>query len=40
VVGGGDGTIGSVASILAERDIVLGVLPVGTLNHFARNGVR
>ena len=37
VVGGGDGTIGSVASIVAGTDIVLGILPLGTLNHFAKD---
>jgi diacylglycerol kinase family enzyme len=38
VAGGGDGTISAVASILAgNRDKVLGVLPLGTLNHFAKD---
>ncbi|MDX8478910.1 diacylglycerol kinase family lipid kinase [Mesorhizobium sp. VK24D] len=37
VVGGGDGTLGSVASAVAGTDVVLGVLPLGTLNHFARD---
>jgi diacylglycerol kinase family enzyme len=37
VVGGGDGTLGSVASTVAGTDVVLGVLPLGTLNHFARD---
>ncbi|QND64691.1 diacylglycerol kinase family lipid kinase [Mesorhizobium loti] len=37
VVGGGDGTIGSVASATAGTNVVLGVLPLGTLNHFARD---
>ncbi|RTM01494.1 MAG: diacylglycerol kinase family lipid kinase [Hyphomicrobiales bacterium] len=37
VVGGGDGTLGSVASAVAGADVVLGVLPLGTLNHFARD---
>lgn len=36
VLGGGDGTIGSVAGFLAERGVVLGVLPTGTANDFAR----
>jgi diacylglycerol kinase family enzyme len=35
--GGGDGTIRSVAGVLAGGDVPLGVLPVGTLNHFARD---
>lgn len=37
VAGGGDGTINAVASQLAGTDIVLGVLPLGTLNHFAKD---
>jgi YegS/Rv2252/BmrU family lipid kinase len=37
LAGGGDGTIRSVASFLVGRDIPLGVLPLGTLNHFARD---
>ena len=37
VVGGGDGTIGSAASVLAESDKAMGVLPLGTLNHFAKD---
>ena len=37
VAGGGDGTIGSVASALADTDATLGVLPLGTLNHFAKD---
>lgn len=36
VVGGGDGTIGAVASRLAGTDCLLGVLPLGTANDFAR----
>jgi YegS/Rv2252/BmrU family lipid kinase len=35
--GGGDGTISAVASILADTDADLGVLPLGTLNHFAKD---
>jgi diacylglycerol kinase family enzyme len=35
--GGGDGSIGSVASVLAGKNKALGVLPLGTLNHFAKD---
>lgn len=37
VAGGGDGTISSVASEIIEANKVLGVLPFGTLNHFAKD---
>lgn len=37
VAGGGDGTIRCVASHLAGGTLPLGVLPLGTLNHFARD---
>lgn len=37
VAGGGDGTVNAVASKLAGTDISLGVLPMGTLNHFAKD---
>ncbi|HYE35890.1 diacylglycerol kinase family protein [Methylocaldum sp.] len=37
VAGGGDGTINAVASVLAETGRTLGVLPLGTLNHFAKD---
>lgn len=36
VVGGGDGTLQCVAELLADTDHVLGVLPLGTINRFAR----
>lgn len=37
VAGGGDGTISCVAGALAGSRCKLGVLPLGTLNHFARD---
>ncbi|SEG06067.1 lipid kinase, YegS/Rv2252/BmrU family [Thermomonospora echinospora] len=37
VVGGGDGTIAEAVSHLAQRDVALGVLPLGTTNNFARS---
>ncbi len=35
--GGGDGTVNAVAGKLAGTDTPLGVLPMGTLNHFAKD---
>jgi diacylglycerol kinase family enzyme len=37
VVGGGDGSISLAAGVLAGGDVPLGILPMGTLNHFARD---
>jgi diacylglycerol kinase family enzyme len=37
VAAGGDGTVSGVAGGLAGGDIPLGILPLGTLNHFARD---
>src|SRR5262245_24660345 len=37
VVGGGDGSIRTVAGVLAETGVPLGILPLGTLNHFAKD---
>jgi diacylglycerol kinase (ATP) len=36
VVGGGDGTVGCAAALLAHTRATLGVLPLGTANDFAR----
>ena len=36
ILGGGDGTVSSVVDFLADRDAVLGLLPLGTANDFAR----
>ena len=36
-MGGGDGTISAAASALAGTKTLLGILPLGTLNHFARD---
>jgi diacylglycerol kinase family enzyme len=37
VVGGGDGTLSTAADILADSGVTLGILPLGTFNHFARD---
>jgi diacylglycerol kinase family enzyme len=37
VVAGGDGTIGTAAAALAGSGRALGIIPLGTLNHFARD---
>jgi YegS/Rv2252/BmrU family lipid kinase len=37
VAGGGDGTISLVASCVAQKEKILGVLPLGTLNHFSKD---
>jgi YegS/Rv2252/BmrU family lipid kinase len=37
IVGGGDGTISAAASALVGTKTKLGILPLGTLNHFARD---
>ena len=36
ILGGGDGSVSSVVDFLAHRDVVLGLLPLGTANDFAR----
>ena len=41
IAGGGDGTVNCVAAALAGADKPMGVLPLGTLNHFAKDlGIR
>lgn len=37
IAGGGDGTINSIAAHVVGSDVRLGVLPLGTLNHFAKD---
>lgn len=37
VAAGGDGTVSSVADVVRGTDTALGILPIGTLNHFARD---
>ena len=37
VAGGGDGTLNAVASQLIGKPVTFGVLPLGTLNHFAKD---
>jgi len=40
IAAGGDGTLSAVAGSLAGGDVPMGVLPLGTLNHFAKdNGI-
>jgi len=37
VAGGGDGTVSAVVNLIAAKNIVLGVLPLGSLNHLAKD---
>ncbi len=37
IAAGGDGTVNAVASAIGDSGRVMGVLPAGTLNHFARD---
>lgn len=37
VVAGGDGSLGTAAGVLASADVPLGVIPLGTFNHFAKD---
>jgi diacylglycerol kinase family enzyme len=37
VASGGDGTVGTVAAVAVETGVPFGVLPTGTLNHFAKD---
>ena len=37
IAAGGDGTMGAVAGVLADSQAAMGILPLGTLNHFARD---
>jgi diacylglycerol kinase family enzyme len=36
ILGGGDGSVSSVVDFLANREVVFGLLPLGTANDFAR----
>jgi diacylglycerol kinase family enzyme len=37
IVGGGDGSIRAVAGVFAGSDVPLGIVPLGTRNHFAKD---
>src|SRR5204863_4488534 len=37
IAAGGDGTVSAVASVAVKTGALFGVIPLGTLNHFARD---
>src|SRR5688572_15831311 len=37
IVAGGDGSLATAAGIIAGKDVSLGILPAGTLNHLAKD---
>ena len=37
VAAGGDGTVSAVAKVALDTSATLGILPIGTLNHFAKD---
>jgi YegS/Rv2252/BmrU family lipid kinase len=37
IIGGGDGTFNTLIDLFVHRDVVLGILPLGTANNFARS---
>lgn len=37
IIGGGDGSVRIAASVLAETSVPLGIVPLGTRNHFAKD---
>jgi diacylglycerol kinase family enzyme len=37
IAGGGDGTLNAIAAVLVDSGVTLGVLPLGTFNHFAKD---
>ncbi len=37
IVGGGDGTISTVTGVMAGSGVPIGIIPLGTLNHFAKD---
>jgi Sphingosine kinase and enzymes related to eukaryotic diacylglycerol kinase len=37
IVGGGDGTFHTITELFAHKEVILGILPLGTANNFARS---